>query len=160
MAEQDSILPTEEPGWFLDTDHLYLSVVHLIERGWSERMVRRFLVRPDRWGNVDHWKNWTGKRLYYLGRVEIAEGLPEFQKMFGNSAKRRKLEPARIEEFLGQRRRTQGLAKDTRDAMTADEKRISARVERAANLLFYSTPRGRILALARGIKPCGGEEQP
>jgi len=160
MGEQENVTTAEEPCWFLADDPLYLSVVRLEARGWTERMVRRFLGRPDRWGRVDHWKNWTGKRLYYLGRVEIAEGLPEFQKMFGNSAKRRKLEPARIEEFLGQRRRTQGLAKDTRDAMTADEKRISARVERAANLLFYSTPRGRILALARGIKPCGGEEQP
>jgi len=102
MSEQHDITPTEEPGWFLETDLLYLSVVQLAERGWTERMVRRLLGRPDRWGNVDHWKNWTGKRLYYLDRVEIAEGLPDFQKMFGNSAKRRKLEPVRIEEFLEQ----------------------------------------------------------
>lgn len=47
----------------MNDDDLYLDHVQLRGRGWTRALVVRFLVKPDRWASVNHWKNYTGRRL-------------------------------------------------------------------------------------------------
>jgi hypothetical protein len=74
----------------LDDGHLYLDVEVLRARGWTESMVKRFLGAPDRWGPVNHYANFTGKRLYFLDRVEQVEAAADFEAAFHPSLTRRK----------------------------------------------------------------------
>ena len=48
-------------------DHLLLDVTRLFERGWTENLIKRYLISPDRIKAVDHWLNYQGKRCYFLG---------------------------------------------------------------------------------------------
>jgi hypothetical protein len=49
-----------------DDEHLYLDATQLYERGWSETLIKRFLVHSERRIPVDHWLNYQGKRSYFL----------------------------------------------------------------------------------------------
>jgi len=75
----------------------------LSERGWTDALVKRFLGEPDGWEPVNHWANWTGKRTYFLKRVQIAEASPEFEAAYRRSVLRRKLTEQKIAAFAEQR---------------------------------------------------------
>lgn len=76
-----------------DDSHLYLDHVQLKARGWSRNLVKKFLIKPDRWETVDHWANFMGKATYFVERVMQEESRAEFQRAFEASRKRRKLTP-------------------------------------------------------------------
>lgn len=52
---------------------VHLDVETLRSRGWTDALIERFLGAPDRFEPVDHSRNFTGKRVYFLERVELAE---------------------------------------------------------------------------------------
>jgi hypothetical protein len=81
-------------------DHLYLDVVQLSERGWTETMVKRFLGAPDRWKPVDHYANWTGKRTFFLERIQTTEASPEFEYAFSRSIRRRRIKEEKHAQFM------------------------------------------------------------
>ena len=158
--EQDPTIGRENPYWWLWDDHLYLNVVQLAERGWTEWLVRRHLGKPDRWGRVDHWKNWTGKRLYHLSRVELAEDNPEFCEAFRRLIRRNRISCVTVASFIKARIKTKGVADDHYKAMNEDERVKSIRLERFANLLERETPRGRVLANFVGSRQGNREKAP
>jgi hypothetical protein len=89
-------------------EHLYLDATRLYERGWTETMIKRFLVYVDRLLPVDHWLNYQGKRCYFLGRVEEAEASSEFAEVFERSARRRQLSRETIATIIRKRKSTVG----------------------------------------------------
>lgn len=60
-------------------------------RGWTPALITKHLGDRDWRDPVDHWANFTGKDVFLLARVELAEGSEAFAKDFAASAKRRKL---------------------------------------------------------------------
>lgn len=65
--------------------------VQLRARGWTLTLIEQFLVRPDSWAPVNHYRNFTGKATYFVERVMLAEQHVKFQYAFEASRKRRKL---------------------------------------------------------------------
>jgi hypothetical protein len=124
-----------------DDSHLYLDVEALRRRGWTESLVKRFLGGPDRWGAVAHWLNFTGKREYFLGRVEQAEASPEFQGAFQLSLRRRKVGKAAAAEFAAERAMTAGAVRRWARALSEDDLRRMEIVGRVADI--FKDARGR-----------------
>jgi hypothetical protein len=50
-------------------DYKTFDVLQLKARGWTDAMISEMLGGPDRWESVDHYRNFTGKRAYYIPRV-------------------------------------------------------------------------------------------
>ena len=73
---------------------LTLDVYDLYARGWTEALIRDFLGTPDGWEAVDHFRNTTGKRTYFLERVERAEASDAFGSAYQASLRRRKTDAA------------------------------------------------------------------
>lgn len=67
----------------------FWDVRELLNRGWSERMVRRLLGAPCRWEAVNHWANSTGKKMYSAERVEAVESTPAFKSALAKAQLRR-----------------------------------------------------------------------
>ena len=68
-----------------------LDMNELRNRGWTAKLIEKYLGNEDRRDSVAHWANFTGKKVYYIARVEKAEAMAEFEVDFIQSAKRRKL---------------------------------------------------------------------
>jgi hypothetical protein len=88
---------------FLIEDLIWLDVNALGKRGWTEFLLITFLGGPDRWRAVNHYRNFYGKRAYFLPRVEKAERSSQFATAFGFSAKRRKFDEDMIAEIAANR---------------------------------------------------------
>ena len=87
---------TEEPVSHID-------VADLRQRGWTESLINRFLGQHDDIGHVEHYANFSGKRLYLLTRVRGIEKQAEFDDAFMRSTKRRKLDEKTIKQMLDAR---------------------------------------------------------
>ena len=112
MAPRDKfhVVEDQEPDpyrnlVFPDDDCIWLDIFDLRKRGWTEALVNKFLGKPERWIPVNHFRNFTGKRAYFLPRVEKAERSSQFNKDFGASLKRRKLDAKTIGEIMANRRK-------------------------------------------------------
>lgn len=81
-------------------DHPHLSIHELCQRGWTPTMIDRLLGTEDRRDPVNHFRNFSGKSMYALDRVERIESLPRFEKAFRASARRRRLPEAIIQPVL------------------------------------------------------------
>jgi hypothetical protein len=92
----------------INDSHLYLDVHDLYARGWTESLIRKFLGEPDRWESVNHFRNYTGKRTYFLERIEEAESSEEFTHAYQTSLRRRKIETERQAAFRTAREETRG----------------------------------------------------
>jgi hypothetical protein len=99
--------------------HLYLDSNQLAMRGWTASLIERFLGEADLWLPVNHWANWTGKRTYFLERVELAEASVEFRTEFERSARRRKLSKKQVAAIEKCRSETAGAVKQWRDSEAA-----------------------------------------
>lgn len=77
-----------------------LGIDELHTRGWTEKLVEKFLGDEDRRDSVAHWANFSGKKIYLIARVETAEAMPEFEADFILSARRRKLSQEFVEATL------------------------------------------------------------
>lgn len=86
-----------------DDSHLYIDRAALAQRGWTRRLVERYLPKPDRWATVDHWLNYTGKALYFAETVRLAEARADFRKDFEASARRRGLSRDAVDGFIVER---------------------------------------------------------
>ena len=73
------------------------AVEDLLTRGWTRTLIERFLEPEDYRNPVDHFRNYTGKKMYQRRRVELTEASAGFEAAFMLSAKRRKLAPERID---------------------------------------------------------------
>ena len=82
MAGPMNMLGYSSPGLGMD---------ELRNRGWTARLIEKYLGDEDRRDPVEHWANFAGKNVYFVARVEKAEAMPEFEVDFILSAKRRKL---------------------------------------------------------------------
>jgi hypothetical protein len=123
-------------------EHLYLDVLDLYGRGWTETLIRRFLGEPDWWKAVDHWKNYTGKRAYFLERVEAAEASAEFEAAYRASLKRRKIDPAEAAAFLVVREETAGAVQAWRKRLSPEDIRTRGILDAAARELQAARERG------------------
>ena len=97
------------------SDHSMLSVRHLAQRGWSERMAEKYLGTPDCWLPVNHWRNYTGARAWALDRVERVEATIEFERSFLRGLNRRKvkLTEKEVAKILARLRRLRRIGRDS-----------------------------------------------
>jgi hypothetical protein len=116
-------------------EHLYIDAADLYERGWTETLIKQFLVHPDRMRTVDHWLNYTGKRCYFLGRVEEAEINLGFIAAFNRSLRRRKLGPQVVDKIFLQRKSTQGQVKQFVESLTDEDIKFSKVIHQAAAII-------------------------
>jgi hypothetical protein len=74
------------------------TVEHLLRRGWTHTLIARFLGNEDYRNPVNHFRNYSGKKMFIRRRVEVIEASPEFESSFMASAKRRKMSEAAVSE--------------------------------------------------------------
>jgi hypothetical protein len=123
-------------------DHLYLDIRELYERGWTETLVRKYLGKPDRWKSVDHFRNYTGKRTYFLGRIEEVENSDEFLRAYRASLSRRKVDPEMEATFQTAREATIGAVRKWQESLTPRDHLIRECLARAAAELESARQRG------------------
>jgi hypothetical protein len=70
-------------------------------RGWTPKLIEKYLGDEDRRDPVLHWANFSGKKVYLVARVELAEAIPEFEVDFKLSARRRRLQKDFVEATIG-----------------------------------------------------------
>ena len=126
----------------INGDHLYLDVDDLSARGWTESLVRKFLGAPDRWEPVDHFRNYTGKRTYFLERIEAAEASDEFSGAYRSSLKRRKVDDAGEAAFRAAREETAGAVRSWREQLTPDDLKLVGLLDAAAGEVEEARARG------------------
>jgi hypothetical protein len=73
------------------------AVADLLTLGWTRTLIERFLEPEDYRNPVDHFRNYSGKKMFQRRRVELIEASAEFEVAFMLSAKRRRLAPERID---------------------------------------------------------------
>ena len=125
-------------------DQPFYSVHELRYRGWSRLMIDRLLGREDRREPVDHWFNFSGRKLYALDRIERAESLLIFEVQFLEACARsshfREMKDEVLErcrDFRRQRRAEQPpLEASARDRMAAELTEFFA----VGRRLGYRTP--------------------
>jgi hypothetical protein len=137
--------------------HLYLDSNQLALRGWTASLIKRFLGEADLWMSVNHWLNRTGKRTFFLERVELAEASDEFRTEFEKSAWRRQLSRKQIAAIKKCRSQTAGAVKQWRDSEAASATRAQASAAPAPKLPSVSPDSGND-ALARRIRLMSDEE--
>lgn len=59
----------------------------LRNRGWTRTLIDNFLGTEDYRNPVDHFRNYSGKKMFIRRRVELIEASPEFESAFMASAK-------------------------------------------------------------------------
>jgi hypothetical protein len=74
------------------------TVEDLLNQGWTRTLIDNFLGREDYRNTVDHFRNYSGKKMFVRRRVEAIEASSEFEDAFMVSAKRRKLGDAAVGE--------------------------------------------------------------
>ena len=82
-----------------EDDIIYVDHTQLRARGWTRGLVERFLHAPDRWGSVNHFRNYKGKALYYVEWVMLTESHQDFKAAYDASVKRRKLSSDTLAEI-------------------------------------------------------------
>ena len=65
------------------------------------KLIKKYLGDEDRRDPVLHWANFSGKKVYLVARVELAEAIPEFEVDFTLSAQRRRLQNDFVEATIG-----------------------------------------------------------
>ena len=78
----------------------YYDVSALKSRSWTEGMITNLLGEPDEWASVDHFYNYTGKRIYRKSRVHDTESSSRFLEMLKRSVQRRKLSKAERKKII------------------------------------------------------------
>ena len=73
----------------IDDEWLYLDRGGLNDRGWTATLIKKFLPKPDRYGQTAHYLSSVGKGLYSFFRVAMIEQSEEFKTNFQKSLKRR-----------------------------------------------------------------------
>jgi hypothetical protein len=84
----------------LDTFGPGLCVQELRARGWTLKLIEKFLGDEDRRDSVNHWANHSGKKMYLVARIEAAESMSEFEADFVISARRRNLAPEYVDAVI------------------------------------------------------------
>jgi hypothetical protein len=74
------------------------AVEDLLKRGWTRTLIDHFLGREDYRNPVNHFRNYSGKKVFIRRRVELVEASREFECSFTASAKRRKMSEAAVDE--------------------------------------------------------------
>lgn len=121
---------------------VHLDVQQLRSRGWTDALIQRFLGAPDARVSVDHWANYSGKRVFFLERVELAEASRDFLTAFDTSVRRRKLSPVAVEGFRSMQRSTAGDLKAWRESRTGDDIRADVAIRKATQVLEEASRRG------------------
>jgi hypothetical protein len=123
-------------------DHLFLDVQRLYARGWTESLIKKFLGEPDRWQAVDHFRNYSGRRTYFLERIEVAEASDEFGRAYQSSLSRRKIGTERQAAFLAAREETRGAVQAWRQQLTPKDLESRENLAAAADELEAARKRG------------------
>ena len=122
--------------------HLYLDVDALKERGWTDTLIKRFLGEPDRWATVSHWANFTGKRTYFLERVQFAEESSEFKESYLKSLRRRKINEKTAQGFISAREATSNYLKEWRESLSGQDIKTMRAVEEVSKIFEEMRRRG------------------
>ncbi len=81
-----------------------IDILSLKERGWTDTLIKNFLGDHDAIESVNHYANFSGKKVYKLTRVKSIEAKDEFVAAFMKSAKRRRLTKKTLKKMLDARR--------------------------------------------------------
>ena len=88
----------------LSAEGVLLDAEDLIACGWTEDLIRKFLVEEDDRMPVNHYANFRGKRLWKMGRVASVEQSEDFRDAFAVSIARRSLGPKQVRGYIEARR--------------------------------------------------------
>ena len=70
-------------------DHNYITQKSIIERGWSQRLINKYLITPDLEKPNPHYRSGPMMKLYLITRIEEAEFLEEFKDEYIKVQKRK-----------------------------------------------------------------------
>ena len=123
-------------------DDLYLDLNQLGARGWTKSLIEKYLGKPDRWKQVAHWQNFTGKATYFLSRVILTESQAPFQSDFQASIRRRKLSPDQLDTILAFRSRFDDDHSSRLTRPTPEETKRDSVISKAASIFEEVRARG------------------
>jgi hypothetical protein len=124
-----------------EDDDLYIDRAQLAARGWTLKLIKRYLPNPDRWASVDHWRNYTGKATYFVEKVIAAEQLADFKKAFSLSVARRQLSRKNLNAFMRERTRVDNLYRDW--IKTVSPKDVKTMIVTDELVAFFEAARAR-----------------
>ena len=75
-----------------------LTVQDLLDRGWTRNLIEDFLGEEDYRNPVDHFRNYSGKKMFSRRRVERVEASRKFENAFLTSAGRRRLPTEAVDQ--------------------------------------------------------------
>ena len=81
-------------------DDNVIGIEDLKKRGWTDAMIRDYLGDEDLRTSVDHWANFSGRKVWFIERVNAAESMADFKERFLASLRRRTLPKKTIIEVL------------------------------------------------------------
>ena len=70
-------------------DHNYLNQKSIIERGWSQRLINKYLITPDKEKINQHYRSGPKTKLYLITRIEEVEAMEEFKEEYITVQKRK-----------------------------------------------------------------------
>lgn len=70
-------------------DHNYLNQKSIIERGWSQRLINKYLITPDKEKINQHYRSGPKIKLYLITRIEEVEAMEEFKEEYITVQKRK-----------------------------------------------------------------------
>ncbi len=126
----------------LGDDHLFVDVEALRARGWTEALIAKFLGKADSMEPVSHWANLTGKRTYYLGRVQSAEASDAFMEAFRRSVARRKCDRQKVALFVKARSLNRDAVVEWEAKRTPEQVQQDSILSQAASMFSEARRRG------------------
>ena len=110
----------------INDDIAYLDKFKLETRGWTQALIKEFLIKPNRWASVSHWANFKGKAEYSIENVIQTEHSPIFVIKFNKSINRRKLNDDIVLAFMDKRVEQNKQYKEWLSTLSSDDiKRIT-----------------------------------
>lgn len=122
----------------------FLTSSDLIEtRGWTRRLIEKFLGVPDDFVSVNHWLNWSGKRAWLIQTVELAEMTREFELSFLRSAKIRKISREQADAVIERIYALREVSALTPEEIESDfEQRLRVTAKSASSLISLAREKG------------------
>ncbi len=106
--------PPAKRQWWDFSFGLYREDLH--DRGWTDTLIRRYMPSPDWADRVNHWRNFRGKYVWHLMRVQQMELREDFILDYQRSLAKRKASKDSIRRYHDRR---VAAAREARDFLAS-----------------------------------------
>jgi hypothetical protein len=121
--------PPAKRNWWDFSFGLYREDLH--RRGWTDTLIRRYMPAPDWADRVNHWRNFRGRYVWHLMRVQRIELREDFIHDYQRSLHVRKASKETIREFHACR---VAAAREARDFLASLSEEDRQKVDGACSL--------------------------